>query len=520
MVKILSNNLSKIQSVSSIEQVLGSICQNPNLILESNLEPTDFVSKFHKIVFAVLNNLARQGYQTIDILAINEYLQGQPQALIVYQEAKGDEEIQNMVEKALPSNFEANVKMVKKFSLLRDLYQKGIDISSWYDFETFDPNEIAEQNSKLFNTDIKEVIDDFMVTVTDITTPYMTDNEDVEEFDVDAEIDDVLSDFEKGIEVGIPFYNKGYTSAFYGMRKNNLLLESAGSGVGKSRRQIREAVHLSIPFIFDRKENKWIDTGIVPLPTLYISTELSKPEVISIMVAYLTGINSRDIKFNRLSDTEKALVRQAKKLIKKYKSYLKVVLMPNYDTNDIISLLKRYILKFNIRHFFFDYIHETEKLLGYYTKKTGSSLRPDQMLFLLCVSLKSLCKTYDVFIWTSTQLNQDGMSGDVLDARALRGAKSIADKVDFAIIVSKLTEKDMKKLEPILEQQTIKGYGEVPVKPNRRTCIYKNRDGEMVDIFLWSRMDLGTCREELLFATTNTYEPITYELLTIEMKQN
>ena len=516
----MSSEMLKIQDTNSIEQVLGCICKDTSLLINQDLSfvTSDFVTKLHRIIFASISNLVSAGYQKIDELIISNYLTNQPQAQLIYIEQNGEELVKEIIEKANLDNFDTHAKMVKKFSLLRELYANGIDISSWYNLNEVEPQAISRQNDVLLKSEIGDIIDSFSLKLSEIISPFSISSDDVEEFNVDEEVDDVLDNFERGIEVGVPFYNKAYTSAFYGKRKNNVLLESAGSGVGKSRRQIREAVYMSIPFMFNWETKKWEQTGIVPVPTLYISTELSKSEVISIMLAFLTGIGSRAIKFNRTNEEQKIVLEQAKKLIKKYKSYLKVVLMPNYDTEDITNLIKKYILKDNIKFIFFDYIHETEKLLSYYTRKTGSKLRADQMLFLLVVSLKALAKKHNLFIWTGTQINQEGMSGDVADARAVRGAKSIVDKVDFGCLTSKITPTDTKKLEPIIENHS-KSYGGKPKVPNRRTSIYKNRDGDMVDIFVWSYMDMGTCREELLFITTNTYEPITYEVIQINMTE-
>lgn len=53
-------------------------------------------------------------------------------------------------------------------------------------------------------------------------------------------------------------------------------------------------------------------------------------------------------------------------------------------------------------------------------------------------------------------------------------------------------------------------------KPTHCLSIYKNRGGRLRGVYLWSIMDLGTMREEFLYATTNNYEPIEVKILEIE----
>ena len=60
----------------SIIQVLGSILQNPSLIIDENypLTDKDFPERFHKIVFGAMDNLIRNGIQKLTEISIDEYL--------------------------------------------------------------------------------------------------------------------------------------------------------------------------------------------------------------------------------------------------------------------------------------------------------------------------------------------------------------------------------------------------------------------------------------------------------------
>lgn len=79
-------------------------------------------------------------------------------------------------------------------------------------------------------------------------------------------------------------------------------------------------------------------------------------------------------------------------------------------------------------------------------------------------------------------------------------AKSIADKIDIGEIALDVTEDDLERIRPILSN--------IPVVPNVKMSVYKNRRGAYNRIFLWMYANKGTCRYETMFATDFNYHPI------------
>jgi hypothetical protein len=86
----------------------------------------------------------------------------------------------------------------------------------------------------------------------------------------------------------------------------------------------------------------------------------------------------------------------------------------------------------------------------------------------------------------------------------LRGAKSIADKIDCGMILLTPTDEDLIKLEPILDTGRFK-------VPNIKMSIYKNRRGRYKGVYLWCHADLGTCRINPMFCTTFNHEMVSIE---------
>lgn len=73
-----------------------------------------------------------------------------------------------------------------------------------------------------------------------------------------------------------------------------------------------------------------------------------------------------------------------------------------------------------------------------------------------------------------------------------------ADKVDYGVLSFAVVKKDKDSLKHILQQ------GFTRVEPNMSHWIYKNRAG-MKNIVVWTNLDLGTMREEVLFTTDYDY---------------
>ena len=152
------------------------------------------------------------------------------------------------------------------------------------------------------------------------------------------------------------------------------------------------------------------------------------------------------------------------------------------------------------------------KILSEVTSKTGiKGLREDNVLFMISIRLKDLCNQYGIFILSSTQLNAEYTSAQQYDQNLLRGAKSIADKIDCGMIMLEVSQEDLASLDTILK----KGNYEKPVI---KMSIYKNRRGRYKSILLWCRADRGACRVEPMFATNYQYELIPMEDTKINVK--
>ena len=152
------------------------------------------------------------------------------------------------------------------------------------------------------------------------------------------------------------------------------------------------------------------------------------------------------------------------------------------------------------------------KILEEVTRRSGGiKLREDNVLFMLSIRLKDICNKYGIFIESATQLNASYLDSETPDQNLLRGAKSIADKVDYGSILMNVTQKDLESLETLIQNNNME-------QPTLKLSVYKNRRGRYKGIYLWCKADLGTCRVNPMFVTDWRYEPVEMPDLKIEVE--
>lgn len=93
-------------------------------------------------------------------------------------------------------------------------------------------------------------------------------------------------------------------------------------------------------------------------------------------------------------------------------------------------------------------------------------LREDNILFMLSIRLKDICNKYGIFIMSATQLNMDYQQATTPDQNLLRGAKAIADKIDWGGIYLPVKSEDLEALQTILSSNTFE-------TPNLKLSVYK-----------------------------------------------
>lgn len=487
-----------VDTVSAM-QVIGSVFQEPDLLDATDkylITDEDFTDEFHKIIFGSIYKLYEAGAKNITIESINDFLSSRPKSEAIYKVNKGDEWLLKVSENAQIEAFDYYYSRLKKFSLLRAYDNYGIDVSDIYDIDNiFDSQKKQKQEEYLDNASLEDIANKVDEKIDAIRIQYVDDV--YEEAQQAGEgVYDLIDKFKLHPEVGVPLYGPLINTVTRGARLKKFYLRSAPTGCGKTRSMIADACYIACEKIYDESFG-WVNTG-VGQPTLFITTEQELEEIQTMMLAFLSNVNEEHILNNTYVGNEEERVMQAADILCAAPLYVEE--LPDFSLQDVEDTIKKNIREHDVKYVFEDYIHSSMKILEEITRRSGGvKLREDNVLFMLSNKLKDICNQYGVFVMSATQLNGDYKDSETPDQNLLRGAKSIADKIDYGAILLPVKQDELTKLEPILATGIFD-------RPTIKISIYKNRRGRYKGVYLWCKADLGTCRIQPMFCTDYSYE--------------
>ena len=477
----------------AIMHVLAGLIDDPLRFANNaySFSEDDFPERFHKIVFAAIQHLAMNGMEHIGYIDIDQFLKQYAVQYKVFCANRGVEYIQNIMAMYDPKKFDYYYHTLKKYSLINDLNAKGIDTKDIYNPDIIDPIE----SEKMYRTFDSLTVNDILLTEETkiiLAKEKFGSNSDRVENKAGDGLRALKERFKETPDMGLGLLSPKLTTILRGQRRGCLFIESGGSGFGKSRRGNGEACHLAIPEYYDTQKKAWVNTGLHE-KVLMISTELEEFECQQMWMAFVAGVSEAHIKDGRYAPGEEERVDKAIDLIERSELYF--VSITNYDTDDIVNIIKKYKQLHDVNYVFFDYLGETLKITSSATRQTRvQGLRTDQILLLLSSALKDTAKTLGIYIWTASQLSGDYKNAKDLDAAYLRSAKSIADKVDAGLILMPVREAD----QPVIDTYCARGF---ELAPNFVITVYKVRAGSYQNIKVYVYFDRATCQMFDCFVT-------------------
>ena len=489
---------SKYVDVTAIVQVIGSVFIKPSILEETDkytVTPEDFVSDFHKVVFGAIQKTYELGAKNLTVENIYDFLSSKPKSLAIFETNKGEEWLKSVAEKAIPSAFDFYYNKMKKMTLLRAYDSYGIDVDFIYNPNEIDTKKLQLQEEQLDSMDLIQIADMVDKMVEGIRLDYASETFTVSH-QAGENIDGLIDRLMMYPEAGVPLYGKFINRVTRGARLKKFYLRSAATGVGKSRSMIADCCYIGCNMIYDNMLG-WIGNGTAE-PCVYIATEQDLEEIQTMMLAFLASVNEEHILSNRYEGDELDRVRKAAEVLRNSPIYIEE--LPDFSIQDIEDTIKKNIREHDVKYIFQDYIHTSMKILEEVTRRSGGvRLREDNVLFMLSIKLKDICNKYGVFIESATQLNADYQDSETPDQNLLRGAKSIADKIDYGSILLSVTQRDLDSLETLIKTYNLE-------QPNLKLSVYKNRRGQYKGIYLWCKADLGTCRINPMYATDWRYQ--------------
>ena len=503
---------SKYVDTTAVMQVIGCVYNNPKILEYTDkysIVDEDFSDTFHKTVFGAIYKIHELGANKITLESLSDFFATRPKSAAVYKQGKGEEWLLRISDSCMPSAFDYYYGRLKKFSLLRAYDNCGVDVSDIYDPDNIlDTKKKQMQEDLLDNASLEDIANKVDEKIEAIRYQYV--DESFGEAQQAAEgIFELIEKFKEHPEVGVPLYGPLINTVTRGARLKKFYLRSAATGIGKTRSMIADCCYIGCNKIYDENFG-WIGSGPAE-PVLFITTEQELEEIQTMMLAFLSNVNEEHILNGEYGDGEEERVIQAAKLLKESPIYVEE--LPDFSLQDVENKIKKNIRDHDVKYVFHDYIHTSLKILEEITKRSGGvKLREDNILFMLSTRLKDICNQHGVFIMSATQLNGDYQDSKTPDQNLLRGAKAIADKIDYGAILLSVKDDDLVSLENILSTSIFE-------KPTIKMSIYKNRRGRYKGVILWCKADLGCCRIKPMFCTTYDYEMVSIDDVRIRIDE-
>lgn len=502
---------SKYVDNTAIMQVIGCVFNNPQILDFTDkytITDEDFPDDFHRTVFGAIYKIHGLGAQHIGLENIADFFSSRPKSAAVYKANDGEKWLLSISEKVNELSFDYYYNRMKKMTLLRAYDNFGIDVSDIYDPDNIlDVKKKQLQEDILDNSTLKDIAEKIDQKIDSIKMQYV-DDEYGDAIQAANGIFELIDKFKEQPEVGVPLYGPLINTVTRGARLKKFYLRSAPTGIGKTRSMIADCCYIGCNKIYDETFG-WIKNGVAE-PCLYITTEQELSEIQTMMLAFISNVPEDHILNGAYEGDEEWRVREAATIIKDSPIYVEE--MPDFSLQDVENKIKKNIRNHDVKYVFHDYIHTSLKILEEIQKRSGVNLREDNILFILSNKLKDICNKYGVFIESATQLNGDWKDAKIPDQNLLRGAKAIADKIDYGAILLPVQAEDINALESILSSNIFD-------KPVIKMSVYKNRRGRYKGIYLWCKADLGTCRIQPMFCTTYDYDMVNIDNIKILVEQ-
>lgn len=479
--------------------LLGCLMKNPSLLTQPNypLDKEDFTPvEFHRVLFVCINNLYANGIGEISEIEIENFVKGHPIQHEVLEDNNYFEFVETVKELANVDNYEYYYQTVRKFSLLRELKQNGIDIKEFYD----ELGDEDKENGKLERLSIQEILSAVEKRSVGLRSKfdktYVRDEKKAGEG-----TEELLLSFEENPAFGCMFQSPYLTTLFGGLVRGHLYMRSAAPSVGKTRMNVGELITIGANELWDYDIGDYIVNPNYQGPSFFIHTEMNqKTEVEPLFLAGVSGIEYRTIRNGSYTPEERLRVLKAGEILKA--SNITLVDMPEFTVASLEQKIKELVENEGVTYGVFDYVQILSSVSAEFKSMYALPPREDLVVKNITVALKAIAEKYSLGIICASQLNDNWRTQDFPDENSLSGAKSMKVKLDEASIVIPASErpKEMKKVYPLIEK---KGYVKDCLMPNIIEYCYKSRFGTYSDkkIKVYSHFDKGTMRRTDFFCT-------------------
>jgi len=379
----INAQLGKIppQAVDVEEAVLGALMLERDAFINNPVIPEWFYKEEHRKIVSVISELVSESIP-IDLLQVTMKLKNKN----LLDEVGGPLMIMRLTDKvASAAHIGFHIQIIKEKFARREMIRVASELMQKSYDESIDIDDIFSHAQNELSAVMSFDSEDSSKTYADAT---------------DEVIESITSKVEPGIKTGLYKFDKFSGGA----QISDLIIIAAESSQGKTS--------LALSIIRN------MSNGSVPVAVY--SLEMTSKQLVIRMTAQETGINSKNLLYNRISNDERQYVIPELKKRKNLPVYFDE--SSNNNVNKICTSLRKLKIKRNIQVALVDYIQdmegsETEAGIGEIGRK-----------------LKNIAKELDICVIALSQLANDKANPAPTVAR-LRGSGQLREKADVIMLV-------------------------------------------------------------------------------------
>lgn len=218
-----------IYNINIGSQLLGCIFKNPSLIMNPQfpLQPDDFApEQFHKILFLCASKAYQAGINDITEIEIDNIAKSHNAAYEILVDNRFEDFVATVRELASLDNYESYWNSIRKYSMLRQMKEAGMNVDKWFD-ETIDNGDRTAEFT------IQEILAEYEILTNKLRTTYDTKYVRHEMY-AGEDTEGLLEQFEQKPMMGACLSSSYETTIYNGWCRSQLLLRGAKSGLGKA----------------------------------------------------------------------------------------------------------------------------------------------------------------------------------------------------------------------------------------------------------------------------------------------
>ena len=507
--------MSQLYNMMACNMVIGCLYKNPSLYFDERfpLDLEDFHDpknsrgyRFQRILFGTGYELAKKNVKEISAIEVGEFNTGLRENLSVLEENNYIEAIENFKDFADENSFEFYYNRIRILSLLANCkYEKGYNIDKFFNVDEEENKEL----SKLEQFTIKDIINYYELNTSDLRQKYLNNTE-IEYYKAGKDFDLTIQAIKNHELMGSSFQSKLLNEIFNGQL--GFILTAGKSGDGKSIIACGNMCNVSALKLWDENKQEFVDNVHFSGGSLFINTELSLREEVDIMcLAFISNVDRGKIRRWNLTEEEETRVLKAKDIL--VESPIYVCDDPQFTTKSLELEIKDHVLKYNVKHIFFDYVQNNGFVAKEISSETNVPTREDMVLLTLTSRCKDMQRKYGVFFASGVQTNTQIDTLPYPTEAVLAGGQSQVRKTDGTMVLKSLTKKEWDVFEKCYPKK--RGFN-VNLKPNRAIHIVKGRNTQYEKYCkILVRIEFGTGRIYDFMAMDKNDNPINIKELDI-----